>query len=250
LHYALGRWQKAVENFERADMIRRDYGYVSERPTNLKNLGEALIGLGEFRAAREKLMTSRNISYRLQMTLVAAYAEIGLARLTFYEGDYDEAQSRLKAARILLDDPDSELDDRITQILILEAMIAGENGDINSGIELAKKSFQIAEAQGYVEETIDSMRVLGILYSRCSKFDLAREWIDRSIDLSQAENNRYSLAKAYFEMGQIYLLQLQTGEGDEVMRIQGCTAFKKARGIFEELDAKYDLGLLIEATQV
>ena len=59
LNFSLGDWTKAVENFELADTLRKEHGNTLERPTDLKNLGETLICMGEFTRAREILDTHR-----------------------------------------------------------------------------------------------------------------------------------------------------------------------------------------------
>ena len=105
LNFSLGRWSESVANLEQADALRREHGYTPERPTNLINLGEALMCMGDHDSAREKMEASRDISMRLGMDIAAQYAEMGLSRLATIESDLDRAtihlRERAEIARIV-----------------------------------------------------------------------------------------------------------------------------------------------------
>jgi len=248
LHYSLGRWQIAVDSFYKADDIRREFGYMTERPTNLKNLGEALIGLGDHVQAREKLETSREFSYRLGMNLVAAYAEIGLCRLSIIENNISEASDRLDAAKELLGTPDHEIDDRSAQILFLESLIEGEKGNFDTGIDRAKKAYQIAKQGGYTEEHIDAMRALGTLYHHRGDYPQAEEWLINSRELAQDGNDRYRIGKASYQLGKLYQSQYdpQSSKSKDTNNL-ATQAFNFASEQFQSLGARYDLYLTLEA---
>ena len=58
LYSSLGQWPKAVENFEKSDILRREIGYLPGRAINLKNLAELRLSIGDHAQAEKDLETS------------------------------------------------------------------------------------------------------------------------------------------------------------------------------------------------
>ncbi len=242
LNYSQGEWPEAVSNFEQADTLRQEHGYTPERPTNLKNMGELLIYLGEYTRAREKLTTSRDISLQLGMDLLAAYAEIGLCRLAVTESNIKRAVIHLENAKNILGPAKDESDDRVIQILFLEALIIAEQGDVSQGLEAAKRAYQLALEGGFQGEETETLRVVGSLYARLGDYAQAETELNKSIELAKKLNDRYRQAQALFELGQIYLTQIQFEPADQADRLeQARNVLEKAIQYFERLGAKQDL---------
>ena len=120
LHYSTEKWSQAVEYFEQADRLRREYGDDPERPVNLKNLGEVLIDMGDHQSARAKLETSRAISQRLGLDISQADAEFGLCRLALVEGNLTDARRTSKMSSVLIDSLE-EINDRVANYHHIEA---------------------------------------------------------------------------------------------------------------------------------
>ncbi len=248
LNYGQGKWKEAVANFEQADELRQAYGYIAERPTNLKNLGELYIYLGELSLAREKLEKSRELSLQIGMSLAAAYAEIGLCRLAIVQDKYQQASLHLQSAKGLL--PEDQSDDRAIQITYLEALIASETGDLNWGIELAHQALKLADAGGFLEEKKESLRVLSILSRQIHDFDQAEIYLGQCLELAQQGADDYRLAQAYFEYGSLHRTHALAEPGSEDgLNQQAYQAYNHALQIFEALGARHDLQLTKAALQ-
>jgi predicted ATPase/class 3 adenylate cyclase len=242
LKFSLGDWSEAVMNMEEAEVLRTEYGYIAERPTNLKNLGEILICTGDYILAREKFETGREISQKLGMNLFEAYAELGLCRLSIYENKIAEASEHLDAANLLVSNTENELDDRTVQINFLEALIAGELGEYKTGKKLAHKAFSIAESSGYLSEKTETLRVLGILYAGSGEFETAYDWFNKSITAAKKQNDSYREAQALFQLGKAYHNQAELDPSkNSKYFIEARNVFDEAIKNFEDLGAKQDL---------
>jgi tetratricopeptide (TPR) repeat protein len=242
LQYTLGEWHAAVSNMVQADTLRSEHGYVSERPNNLKNLGEILISIGDHTQAREKLETSREISNQLGLNLFEAYAELGLCRLSLIEEKIAEAITHLAIAKNLVKTTEDKPDDRTIQILFLEAQIDALLGKFESALELAQKANQIAHKGGFQEETTETQRILGMIYAQSGEYALAEQWIERSIESAQDQNDLYRKAQALFELGQNCTAWRNFNPSiHALLQSKGQNAYDQAIDSFKKLGARYHL---------
>lgn len=244
LNQGQGKWAEAVSNFEHADQLRSEHGFTPERPTNLKNLGELLIQMGEHARAREKLQISRDISTQLGMNLAAAYAEIGLCRVSIILSELEEAKNHLDAARLRLgfDTNNVEVDDRLIQTLFLEAWIVTGQGELDKGLALSTQAYNYANQGGFSEEKIESLLVLGRLNLLTGAYAQAETHLTSAILLSEETGDLYRLGKAFAEMGMLYRTK-----GDSQMNLREKSFYlaheylQKALELFERLGANHDL---------
>ena len=242
LNFSLGRWSESVANLEQADALRREHGYTPERPTNLINLGEALMCMGDHDSAREKMEASRDISMRLGMDIAAQYAEMGLSRLATIELDLDRATIHLENAQKLLELSKGELDERLVKVLLQEAAIEHQRGDHSSALAPALRANQIADQSGFAWERIEAQRILGMIYTSLGRFEQADSALHESFELAQSQDDRYQLAQVLLELGHMYLAwgESHPSDGDAKLKLAQ-DLVSRAVELFEALGARFDL---------
>ena len=241
LHFSTEKWPQAVEYLEQADRLRREYGDDPERPINLKNLGEVLIDLGDHQAARSNLETSREISHRLGLNIAQAYAEFGLCRLAIVESNQSVARLHLHNAGKLLESLE-ETNDRVVIYYLLQAQIEIQEENYQEAKISAEQALLISKRGGITEKQVDALRVLGTISARIGEFEQSKKFLNSSIELAQQLNDRFSEAKARYELG---LLFWSWNKHDQPQRTQHLEQAERSLNaavrIFEALGAKHDL---------
>jgi predicted ATPase/class 3 adenylate cyclase/Tfp pilus assembly protein PilF len=241
LHYSTEKWSQAVEYLEQADKLRREYGDDPERPINLKNLGEVLIDLGDYQRARSNLETSRKISQRLGLNISQAYAEFGLCRLALVEGNPSDARLHVQIAGALLESL-VDSNDRVASYYQLQAQIEIENGDFQQAKAFAEQALSISQRGSISEKVVDALRVLGTISAKTGEFEQSETYLYHSIELAQQLNDRFSEAKARYEMGQLFWLWSAKNASQQKLHLEQATrSMDAAIRIFEALGAQHDL---------
>ncbi len=243
LHYSTEKWSQAVEYLEQADSLRREYGDDPERPINLKNLGEVLIDLGDYEHARSNLETSREISQRLGLYISQAYAEFGLCRLAIVEDDPSNARVHLENAGSLLESLE-ETNDRVANYYQLQAQIEIQDGNFQEARLSANQALLVSQRGSISEKQVDALRVLGTINAKIEEFEQAETFLYNSIELAQQLNDRFSEAKARYELGLLFgSWSEQNPSQQNQHREQALRSLDAAIRIFEALGAKHDLQL-------
>ena len=238
LHYSTEKWTQAVDYLEQADRLRREYGDDPERPTNLTNLGEVLIDLGDHQLARTNLETSREISQRLGLGISHAYAEFGLCRLALIEGSLKSARQHLQNISVLIDSLE-ETNDRVANYYLLKAQIEMQEGDFQEALSSAEKTLMVSQQGGITEKQVDALRVLGVITLKIGEFKQSESYLYQSIDLAQQLNDRFSEAKARFEIGLLFRSWSERDTSQQYQYLeQAARSLDAAIRIFEILGAK------------
>ncbi len=241
LHYSTEKWSQAVEYLEQADRLRREYGDDPERPTNLMNLGEVLIDLGDHRQARLNLETSREVSQRLGLNIPQAYAEFGLCRLALVEENPSDARLHLQSAGVLIESLE-ETNDRVAKYFQLQAQIELQEGNIQKAKTSAEQALLIARRGNLSDQEVDVLRVLGRISMKDGQCEQAETFLYNSVELAQRLNDRYSEAKARYELGLLFLGWNERDQDRQSQHFeQAVRSLDAAIRIFETLGAKYDL---------
>ncbi len=241
LHYSTEKWTQAVEYLEQADRLRGEYGDDPERPINLKNLGEVLIDLGDYKDARSNLEVSREISKRRGLSLAQSYAEFGLCRLAIIEGNPTAARSHLQIAGSLLESLE-ETNDRVANLYLLQAQIEMQEDNLQKARESAEQALLISKKGGISERQVDALRVLGTIAARYGEFEQSEKLLYNSIELAQQVNDRFSEAKARYEMGLLHWSWNKHDPSQQARHLeQAERSLSAAIRIFEALGAKHDL---------
>jgi predicted ATPase/class 3 adenylate cyclase len=241
LYYSTERWAQAVDYLEQADRLRQEYGDDPERPTNLKNLGEVLIDLGDFPEARAKLETCREVSHRLGLNIAQAYAEFGLCRLAIVQGDQLTAREHLQKARSLIE-PLDETNDRVVQYYQLESLIKIQENNFDQAKISGEKALSISKRGDMADKQVEALRTLGILNIKLELFEKAERFLYDSIELAQQLNDRFSEAKARHELGILFLNRIESEQSQKSQFLeQAERSLDASIRIFEVLGANHDL---------
>ena len=241
LHFSTEKWPQAVEYLEQADRLRREYGDDPERPINLKNLGEVFIDLGDYQDARSNLETSREISQRLGLSIAQAYAEFGLCRLAIVESNQSDARLHLQNAGTLLESLE-ETNDRVVIYYLLQAQIEIQEENYQKAKISAEQALLISKRGGITEKQVDALRVLGTIYARIGEFEQSEKLLYNSIELAQQLNDRFSEAKARYELGLLFWSWNKHDQSQRGQHLdQAGRSLNAAIRIFEALGAKHDL---------
>ncbi len=243
LHYSTEKWLRAVEYLEQADRLRREYGDDPERPINLKNLGEVFLDLGDHQHARTNFEISREVSQRLGLNISQAYAEFGLCRLALVEGNPSDARLHLQNAGALLESLE-EANDRTADYYQLQAQIEILDGNFQKAKISAEQSLSISQRGAIVEKQVDALRVLGTISAKLEEFEQAEKSLYNSIELAQQLNDRYSEAKARYELGQLFWSWSERDPSQKRQYLeQAWKSLEAAIRVFETLGAKHNLQL-------
>ncbi len=203
LCFTTEKWQKAVQHMEQADRLQSECGYVPERSTNLKNLGEVLIAMGDFSGARSKLETSREISEHLGMWPTQVHAELALGRLSLMEGKATEASHYLDSTGLLLSSTSASEDLRV-QVTILEALVEVHNGNYSMALEAALRAQELNTPLDEMENEIEILRILGIIRTHLKDFEQAEADLVRMLDLSVERKDHFAQGRGMVELGRLY----------------------------------------------
>jgi len=243
LHYSTEKWALAVEYLEQADRLRQEYGNDPERPITLENLGEVLIDLGQLQQARANLETSREISWRQGLNIPLIHAEFGLCRLSVIEGNIIEARLHLQNADALFESLDKS-NERVAQYYHLQALIEYHDQNYQAAKISAEHTLAIAQRSEIPEKQMDGFRVLGAICVKTGEHEQAESFLNESIKLAHQLNDRFSEAKARYQMGLLYLAASQTDASQRLAKLQRAEAFlDAANSVFEQLGAKNHLNL-------
>lgn len=231
LNFSLENWTMAKANFERADQLRVQYGYILERPTNLRNLGELLICQGEFERARRVLEISQGIGRRLGLPLAWGYAEIGLARLAAVQSDWDGLERHLRAAQGALAADLEGRTDRSAQLCQLQAQLALARGESEAALEAVQRGLRIAQSGGFSQEEIDLLRTWGMVLAQRGERPAAIDQLTASLRKAEAVEDRYRQGLALLQLGELYaggaLTEAEAGE--KPRRLPSPTNLRRAR---------------------
>ena len=238
LNFSIGKWPECISFLEQADQIRSEFGHHPERPTNLINLGEALIAVGNFERARRVLESSLDISSRMGSEIYLAYTQLTLAHLSILESKLPEADKFLEKGWKLLE-PHAESSERAVQYYWLKALIFLFQAELSNALEIAERALEIAELGGFVTKKIDVLRTLGVINTHLENFSVAESQFKESLRLG---NNPYNEAQGLRELGALYILRAQQTPSEEWAWYKKATsALDRSTSMLETLGARHDL---------
>ena len=241
LYYTTGKWSEAVNCLEKADQLQTDCGFDPERATNLKIMGEMLIAMGDFTNARSKLNSCLEISERLGMEIYQVYAELGLGRLSIYEGQNEEATIRLNNANKLVK-MGKETGDLVFQVTHLKAQIEEINGNLTSALEIALQAQQLAVDLNEKESEIDVSRLLGIIYVGLQNYEQAEVELLHASDLATKSELIFQNGCSLADLGRLYLAWSADEQDLTQLYLRKAEInLDKAIQILRELGAQYEL---------
>ena len=97
--YFDGRWDEAVELYERARVLRERTGNAVDAAVGLYNIGEVLIDQGHYDKAHECMIVADRVWRASDDRIGVGIAQMQLARLDAAHGAFDTALERFATAR-------------------------------------------------------------------------------------------------------------------------------------------------------
>jgi hydrogenase-4 transcriptional activator len=277
IHLHSGQREQSDAHYKQAIVYLEKGGHKRYLATAYNNLGDNLRYYGLWSEAIEYLNKSIETAEQVSDFRVAATACITLAEILSSKGEFSEAESYLKRSLEWARSCDdkwlesnalriwAQVQSRqghrqaalksLRQALRLSTSIGDLHGVTLAQIELAAVHLlqggldqareYIELAQGRLKEE-ESLFVSGLVQRFCGqleassgRFAEARQHIAQSISIFSTAEIPYELARSYYEMG---LLLEKAGDASGSL-----SNLEQARGIFEKLGAKLDLGLVEEA---
>lgn len=238
LHASRGMWREAIRYFAASDQLRQETGYLTGRAGNLYNLGELRLVMGDHGQARQDLEACLEIGRRLGEDESTLPAEISLAHLALLQADLEGTAAHLAAAEGLLSNAG---EDRLAQLKLLQALLAGERGQVEAGVELARQALDLAQANELPEEEVDGCRTLGQLYARLGQPGEAEAQLRASLALSQKHDNPYRQALAHHQLGRLYANWPGHAAEARPQLQQALTLFARLGAVFDQRRVEADL---------
>ena len=232
------------------------------------NLGRIYLRLGEFREAKEKLLSSLDIYEELNDNNNSARVYLSVGYLYFSQRKFEQAEEFYAKAKDIIDKNKLARESAIFHEYYAEYYL--EIGEylqaqkhiqeaINIGKEIAPKSSIIAQSyrilaqiqfsQKKYEDAIETCdqffklpleekleqgivyRVLGQIYKIQKKEELSKENFLNSITILEEIKAKFELAKTYLEAGKMGIFQYA----------QNLDYIQKSMLIFKQMDAQYHL---------
>ena len=121
-------------------------------------------------------------------------------------------------------------------------MIEIHENDIENAQKSAEKALSVSESGGIKDQQIDAFRVLGILNVTIGNFEDAETFLYNSNELAQQLSDRFSEAKARYELGVLFLKLCENDSSNKLKYTQQAKiSLDSAIEIFEALGAIPDL---------
>jgi class 3 adenylate cyclase/tetratricopeptide (TPR) repeat protein len=241
LYFVLGNWPKAADYYERAFSIHKIIGNPEGQAHALDNLGVLHTATGEYETARRELTTGLATRQRLGDTWGTAQSHVNLAYLALVQSDLAEAATHTQTA-LTLSDAIGSTEIQVPARWCLALVQAGQMEELQPGLKLAEEALEMARTMHFIEGEVDSLRVLGILYTQAGEYLQAETCLLDSVELSLKQNTGYRRGLALYELGRLYvrLAQLNQPVSDD-WPVKALKALNEAGELFKTLGAVHYL---------
>lgn len=237
LNAQCGRWPTAIDQWEQALRLREQIGDLQSVAISLSNLAQMRLSMGEHAAARQNAEQGLALARRFGDQYQTARLYLILAQLDLAQGETDLARTRAESAQKLADEIGSH--DVQVEARALVALIQGQTGEAEAGLELVKQALQTARISGLLKEEAECLRVQGILSTQLSDYVKAETSLRESAEFFRQINDPYRQGLALIALGQLYQAQAQVGGAD--WRAKAREALRGANSQLSAINAAYDL---------
>jgi tetratricopeptide (TPR) repeat protein len=214
--YYEGRWQEALDLYERSKALRERIGDVVGAAQMTNNIGEVKSDQGYLTTATELFAEARDVFETSGHRMLAILALSNLGRAAAREGRLDDAKRMLDEALEAFEGIDAggfALEARVR--LAERAVLAGDAADALVHADDALAS--IAEtSDGSLYEALVH-RVRGYALAQRGELDEAARAFARSLDVARGADETYELALTLEALGRLAALRDEDGsaEADE-----------------------------------
>ncbi len=230
----LGEAAIALEHCRKALDAYRKTGDQSRMATALLNLGAILTDMGAFDPALDVYEEALEICRRIRYT-----ARLGVVLCNL--GEVETKRNRLEAARAYLEEGIAILESINNQEALIHAkLIMSETHLKGSSLpeawETLQMALELAKERGNEVLINLAYRQFGWLYLQTGRHDEAIAWLGRSANGLQSANAKLELGRTLFKLAQAL------AQGQKLPT--ALASARRAKGLFVELGAQYDAGLV------
>jgi class 3 adenylate cyclase/tetratricopeptide (TPR) repeat protein len=211
--YYEGRWQEALDFYERSKALRERIGDVVGAAQITNNIAEIKSDQGYLTTARELLEEARDVFETAGHRMLATLALSNLGRAAAREGRLDEAKTMLETALATFDEIDSAglaLEARVR--LSERAVLAGDLADALAATDAALAA--IAQTAGGSLYDAFVHRIRGFALAQRGNLDGASEAFAESLRLARDAEETYELALTLEAIGRLKELRGEDGSAE------------------------------------
>ena len=211
--YYEGRWQEALDFYERSKSLRERIGDVVGAATITNNIAEIKSDQGYLTTARELFEEARDVFETAGHRMLATLALSNLGRTAGREGRLDDAKTMLQEALGTFDEIDAAgyaLEARVR--LAERAALARDAIDALAQVDVALTA--IAQASGGSLYDALVHRIRGFALAQRGDLDGADEAFSESLRLAREAEETYELALTLEAIGRLKGLQGQDGSAE------------------------------------
>ena len=237
LNAQCGRWTTAIDQWEKALKLRQEIGDLQSVAISLSNLAQMRLSMGDHQVARQNADQGLALAHRFGDQYQMARLHLILAQLDLVQGQVDAARTRAQLTLKLGDEIGSH--DVQVEARTLAALIHGQAGEAEAGLELVKQALQAARSSGLLKEEAECLRVQGILSTQLGDYVKAETSLRESAEFSRQINDPYRQGLTLIALGQLYQTLAQEGGAD--WRAKAREALHDANVQLSAIGAAYDL---------
>jgi tetratricopeptide (TPR) repeat protein len=223
-----GRWDEAVELYDKARQIRLTLGDSVDAALGTLNIAEVLSDQGHLRAAEEMLKDALRVFKAAEWEYMIANTTITLARVACRDGRYEEAlewygQAREQYGSMGAEAELLETDARSAECLVLQRRV-------DEALAVASIGLARAKALGGTQQQVLLHRVCGYGHAQAGRLPDARASLTASLSAARSRNASYDIALALDGLARVARLEGHedvdaSRESAEILSRLGVVAF-------------------------
>jgi tetratricopeptide (TPR) repeat protein len=200
--YYEGRWQQALEHYDRSKALRERIGDVVGAATITNNIGEIKSDQGYLTTAAGLAEEAREVFANAGHRLLLTHALSNLGRIAARGGELDDAHRLLNEALGIAEEIESaSLVDEVRARLAEWAVLARKPEDALEGVEAALAG--IRQSGGGSLQNALAHRIRGYALEQLGRRDEALAAFEQSVELARAADESYELAVTLGAIGDL-----------------------------------------------
>ncbi len=201
--YFDGRWDDAVELYERAQGLRIRTGNAVDAALGALNIGEVLIDQGRIDEAHDLITDVDRVWRAADYRGGAAMAQMHLARIAAARGLHHDARERFARARAELLDIGADSD--VIEVDVRTAEFLLGTGDPEGALELAGETLQRDLALGGVVDHGPLLRIRAQALLAANDVEGARQSITGSLEEARTRTTSFEVARSLMVLAEVDL---------------------------------------------
>ncbi len=196
-YFLLGRFEKTIENFEKALDIAEDQNEIL---TIYRRLAETYLEKGEWDTTLEYInkgleLSDQEISEKCEFISIKGSAHMK-------KGDFERAEEIFEEEKRLVEKIEDE--EKIGQVNHDLGTAYLRQGRLDEGINRLNKAIDIREKNDDLIELYKSLNNIAIGYKDMGDYDRAREYFEKSLDVAKNNNFKTGIPTALNNLAFIY----------------------------------------------